>query len=53
MADWPMAREILRCCNRTVAVGGGAAVSIMVLRRHLPFARKAFLVLLALSDESR
>jgi hypothetical protein len=48
-----MARETLRCCNRTVALGGRAAVSIMVLGRHLPFAPKAFLVLLALSDESR
>jgi hypothetical protein len=29
------------------------AVSITVLRRHLPFGPKAFLVLLALSNESR
>jgi len=36
-----------------VAIDGPRAGLIMVLRRHLPFDPKAFLVLLALSDESR
>jgi hypothetical protein len=53
MADGPAAREMLQGCNRRVAIRGRTAVSMMVLRRHLPFAPKAFLVSLALSDESR
>jgi hypothetical protein len=46
-------REMLQCCNRQVASGPPGLVLIMVLRRHLPFGPKAFLVLLALSNESR
>jgi hypothetical protein len=49
----PTTREMLRRCNRKVASAGPEAVSITVLRRHLPFGPKAFLVLLALSNESR
>ena len=53
MVGGQAAREMSRCCNRKVAIGCLGVVLFMVLRRHLPFGPKAFLVLLALSDESR
>jgi hypothetical protein len=53
MAGGQAAREMSRCCNRKVAIGRLGVVLVMVLRRHLPCGPKAFLVLLALSDESR
>jgi hypothetical protein len=42
-------QEKLPLCNRKVAIGCPG----WLLSRHLPFDAKAFLVLLALSDESR
>jgi hypothetical protein len=45
-----------RCCSAAIArlrAAPSGLVLIMVLRRHLPFGPKAFLVLLALSNESR
>jgi hypothetical protein len=44
------------CCSfaiAKVAISGPSADLIMALRRHLPSGPKAFLVSLALSDESR